>query len=90
VGGYDLSLIGSHGAVYLSVGRSVGRNQSVSKQSVRRKKRMYSGKSVSVSVGTISRAVTCRRGTSVARSLKLLALPYLPESIEQHYTIYEP
>ena len=27
-------------------------------------------------VGTISRVVTCRRGTSVVRSLKLLALPH--------------
>jgi hypothetical protein len=43
VGGYDLSLIGSHGAVCLSVcwsvGRSVGRNQSVGKQSVRREEK---------------------------------------------------
>jgi hypothetical protein len=43
VGGYDLSLIGSHGAVglsvCLSVGRSVGRNQSVVKQSVRREEK---------------------------------------------------
>jgi hypothetical protein len=43
MGGYDLSLIGSHGAVGLSicqsVGRSVGRNQSVVKQSVRREEK---------------------------------------------------
>ena len=40
MGGYDLSLIGSHGAVGLSVGRSVGRSQSVSSnQSVRRKEK---------------------------------------------------
>jgi hypothetical protein len=51
VGGYDHSQIGNHNAVSqsvcLSVGRSVGRsvvsrNQSVGKQSVRRKERMYS------------------------------------------------
>jgi hypothetical protein len=43
VGGYDLSLIGSHGAVglsvCLSVCRSVGCNQLVGKQSVRRKEK---------------------------------------------------
>jgi hypothetical protein len=43
VGGYDLSLIGSQGAVCLSIGRSVGwsvgRNQSVGKQSVRREEK---------------------------------------------------
>jgi hypothetical protein len=39
VGGYDLSQIGSHSAVSRSVGRSVGRNQLVGKQSVRRKEK---------------------------------------------------
>ena len=43
VGGYDVSLIVSHGAVYLSVcrsvGRLVGRHQLVGKQSVRRKEK---------------------------------------------------
>ena len=35
--------------------------------------------------------VTCCRGTSVVRSLKLLALPppFLEKRIEQHHTIYE-
>jgi len=40
------------------------------------------------SVGNISRVVTCSRGTSVARSLKLLALPYSrskKKHINQHH-----
>jgi hypothetical protein len=53
VGGYDHSQIGKSlccRSVCLSVGRSVGRsvvsrNQLVGKQSVRRKERMYSGRS---------------------------------------------
>jgi hypothetical protein len=50
VGGYDHSQIGNLCAVSLSVCRSVdrsvvSRNQSVGKQSVRRKERMYSGRS---------------------------------------------
>jgi hypothetical protein len=36
-------------------------------------------------------AVTCRQGTSVARSLKLLTLPYPFSLINSNYhTIYEP
>ena len=48
MGGYGLSQMESHGAVCLSVGRSVGRSVVISRKAVSQKgkKRMYSGKSV--------------------------------------------